>query len=255
MTAAMQPGWLKRLGGVVAVVLVGGIVRVAVHEANRPGYSSDSAAYTSGNDQMDAVGMDTMTDNMVAVDQLASINGEPEGTLMANASSGIPTSLPSSDILGNYTYQAPTNVDFKVIESAAGTFAKVLNTGGIMGARAWSQNCHDNAEKAPSWSAADRCAAFDYAARYIDAGMVQAADIRPNPYFLFQADNQADNYKIVGGQPYSVGERLRRIRAAVEPVTYDAVMSGVRQREAKRAAETTDQSTNGVAALSNQSQE
>lgn len=254
-TSAMQPGWLKRLGGFVAVVLIGGIVRVAIHEANRPSYSSAAAAYTSGNEQMDAESMDTMTDNMTAVDQLASINGAPEGIMMDNGAAAITNSQASSDLLANYTYQAPTNVDFKVIESAAGTFAKVLNRGGIMGARAWSQDCHDKAEKAPSWSAADRCAAFDYAARYIDAGMVQAADLRPNPYFLFQADNQADNYKIVGGQPYTVGERLRRIRAAVEPVTYDAVMSGVRQREAKRAAETTEQPATDVPALANQSQE
>jgi curved DNA-binding protein CbpA len=66
---APPPTWVARLGALAAIALVGAVVRVAVHEADRSGYfAGTSSAYTSGNDQMDAAGMDTMTDNMTAVD-------------------------------------------------------------------------------------------------------------------------------------------------------------------------------------------
>ncbi|UYY59869.1 J domain-containing protein [Sphingomonas sp. S2-65] len=235
VAAPHQISWLARLGGIAAVALVIGVVKVGLREATRP--SSSTPAYASASDSMAVTGMDTMTDNMVAVDQATSASEPGLDIMMANMASDTTSQSSLINATTAFTYQAPTNIDFKVIEGAAGAFAKVLNRGGIIGARAWSQNCHDDAEKTPSWTAADRCAAFDYAARYIDAGMVKAADIRPNAYFAFQAENQADSYKIVGGQPYTVGERLRRIQNAVEPVTYEAVIAGIQQREARRARE------------------
>jgi hypothetical protein len=174
--------------------------------------------------------METMNDNMMAVDQAAAQTSAPSEMTFGDA-------MNASDAQSQpetFGYQPPTNIDFSVIEGAANTFAKVLNRSGIMGARAWSTECHEKAAKNPSWNAADRCAAFDYAARYMDLGMVKAAGIRANPYFAFQADNQADSYKIVGASPFSVGERLKRIETAVEPIAYDAIAAGISQRRIRR---------------------
>ncbi len=251
---APPPTWAARLGALAAIALVGAVVRVAIHEAGRSNYSAGTtSAYVLSNDQTDAVGMDTMTDNMTAVEAAVQSDLSLDAVManMADASSNSQESASLLGSLGPFAYQAPTNVDFKVIEGAANTFSKILNRGGIVGARAWSQECHENADKAPSWPAADRCAAFDFAARYIDTGMVKAAEIRPNGYFAFQADNQADNYKALGSQPYTVSERLRRIRTAVEPVTYEAVMADIRQREEKRVRENPDPAPADQSALAN----
>ncbi len=233
---APPPSWLAKLGGILAILVVGAVVRVAVHEVNRPS-SSPTSTLSAAADPLLATGMDTMTDNMTAVDEQFALTELPTEPLMSNMSGAS-----TDSILGTFAYQAPTGINFSDIEGASYTFAKILNQRGIFGARAWSQKCHADAAKAPSWSAVDRCAAFDFAARYMDAEMVKAANIAPNPYFSFQADNQADSYSVVGGQPYAVGERLRRIRTAVEPTTYEAVMAGIKSRETATPTEQVEQS-------------
>lgn len=232
---APPAGWVAKLGGILAVLIVGAVVRVAVHEANRSS-SSPTSTLSAAADPMSAMGMDTMTDNMTAVDGTAASTGLPADAAMSN----LPEAAADNG-LGTFTYQAPTGINFDDIEGASYTFAKVLNQRGIYGARAWSQKCHAEAAKAPTWSAVDRCAAFDFAARYMDAEMVKAANIAPNSYFAFQADNQADSYSVVGGQPYTVAERLKRIRTAVEPTTYEAVMAGIKSREAAAPIQPADQ--------------
>lgn len=134
--------------------------------------------------------------------------------------------------LGTSGYQSPTQLDFRILEDAALTYTRVLQRDGVMGARAWSENCHKKFDAAPSWAGADRCAAFDAAALYVDNAISQSSNTAPNAYFAFQGETQLDRYKVMGGDSYTVGERLKRIRSAVEPVTYNAVMNFSKEREA-----------------------
>lgn len=216
------PTWGKSLAGLIVVLLVGLGVRIAIHEANRARLA-EQYAWREGPDPM----MDgTMVDNMTAAEDPFA-----NDAMMMNLS-GLPSALGSNSLSGSLPL-TPTNVVFRDIEAAAESFETVLNRRGIMGARAWSENCHKQVEKNPSWAEADKCAAFDYAARFIDKGMTQTTGLNPNGYFVFQAENQANNYKAVGGQPYLVTERLRAIKTAVEPLTYEAVMAGIQRRESK----------------------
>ena len=229
---AASSGWKAQFGSLAAIVLAVAVVRVGVREANGSA-AAPSPVSTAAND-IAAVGLETMTDNMTAVDQPStptSFSGDALLSNMLEPPTETPTPLLSDTAA--ISIQPPTNIDFETIERAATTFAKVLSRGGMIEAREWSQTCHGEVKQNPSWSAVDRCAAFDYAARYVDVGVAKAADMRTNSYFAFQAANQADNYDVVGGQPYLVGQRLRRIEAAVEPITYDAVMASIQQRSAK----------------------
>ncbi|WP_242152570.1 J domain-containing protein [Sphingomonas sp. BAUL-RG-20F-R05-02] len=240
---AAKAGWGSRIVGMIAVVLVGGVVRVAIQSINS-GYHSPALASTAAAGEPEMT--DTLSDNIdVAADRMDAMADATQPAGFGGNTQAL-SSPPSGT--ETFTLQPPTSIDFNVIEGAGNTFAKVLSRGGIAGARAWSQECHSKLAKAPSWPGADRCAAFDYAARYMDLSFVQAAGTRADPYFAFEAENQGDNYKAVGGQYYIAGERLQHIRSAVEPVTYEAVMAGIRQRENSNAPDPgIDTTTNDAA--------
>ena len=166
-------------------------------------------------------GVDFMSDNMVA----------PEGIMSGGMMANMTDAPPPPSKLGEMT-----PVDFKTVEGAASTFARVLNSGGMAGARAWSERCHTDVEVTPTWDGADRCAAFDLAARYVDAGYSQAAGTSPIGYFRFQADNQADRYVRVGALSFAIGDRISRIQRAVEPATIEAVSVSFAKQDSRRQA-------------------
>jgi len=105
---------------------------------------------------------------------------------------------------------------FADIESAASRFARTLLRDGMMGAREFSEKCHRDVVKAPSWSAADRCAAFDFAAAYLDDQITRGAAWTRNAYFQFQAENQSDRYNDAGAAQFTVLTRLSKIKRAAE---------------------------------------
>lgn len=110
-----------------------------------------------------------------------------------------------------------TPLRFVDIEQGVKSFDRVLSRSGIIGARVWSERCHEAVRAKPSWAEADQCAAFDFAATFMDTSVTLASGYQQSSYFVFQSDNQADYYSEFGTPTVMVEERLRRIRAAVGP--------------------------------------
>ena len=115
-----------------------------------------------------------------------------------------------------------TDLDYATVEGAAITLTQVLHQQGMVGARTFSEECHARVEARPSWSEADRCAAFDYAARYMDAVGARSSGLTTDPYFIVIDDHQADQYRVLDARAPAIAGRLARIRAAVEPVLQSA---------------------------------
>lgn len=133
--------------------------------------------------------------------------------------------------------QPMTPVRFEDVESAATRFAAILMGSGISGARAYSTKCHQDVAARPSWSAADYCAAFDYAAADIDRQIAVASKWTQSSYFKFQADNQQDHFLEAGAQPYSTTVRLLSIKQAAESSAKEAVQLALEKRRQKRLRE------------------
>ena len=129
-----------------------------------------------------------------------------------------------------------TLVNFANIEKAARSFDRVLSKRGISGARAYSEGCHRAVSISPTWGGADECAAFDFAARYIDQGMVTVAGITANNYFAFKSENQSDDYEMFGVMPYTVNERLEKIRKYIGPVVTEEIENRLSREASQRAS-------------------
>lgn len=127
-------------------------------------------------------------------------------------------------------------VDYLTIESAAKRFAIVLLNGGMAQARAVSQACHEKAKATPTWDAVDRCAAFDFAAAYIDQQISTEGRWPPNGYFKFQQDNMDDAYVAAGAETYSVSMRLLQIKRATEPAAAEAFQTALAKQRADEAS-------------------
>jgi hypothetical protein len=134
--------------------------------------------------------------------------------------------------------QPQTAVSYSTIEYAADRVAKIIVTKGIAGARAYSEHCHKAVRSAPSWDGADSCAAFDYAAAYIDGAVSTQAGWPKNGYFDFQSDNQPDDYAAVGGPSYVTNDRLTKIKSAAQ----DAAAEAFRREVGRMRADNTSQS-------------
>lgn len=132
--------------------------------------------------------------------------------------------------------QAP--IQYGDVESAAAKFAQVLTKSGMSGARSLSEKCHAGVVAKPAWSSADWCAAFDYAAAYVDAEVSRAGGWKPMPYFQFQADNQPDRYREAGAADYSVSTRLHSIKRAAEAAAEDAVRQRVAESKSSDREDT-----------------
>lgn len=128
-------------------------------------------------------------------------------------------------------------VDFKHIERGASKFASVLSARGLIGARAYSEDCHKKVLASPGWEAADFCAAFDFAAVFVDEGVSKIADISANSYFKFKSENQDQDYAAAGADQLSLGSRLSTIRGSAQSVVSEAIDVQIAKSEAKRARE------------------
>lgn len=208
-----KPRWPKELTnfGITLAVLVGlGILL--------------SQSPEGGQFETNNVDMNTMNDVMVDDAPLAL-------PLDNTASSDIESNILSNIIGGpsetRFQAYSPSAVDYGEIERAATQFDRVLRREGIIGARAFSENCHRRAGESPSWVALDRCAAFDFAASYFDGGFAQVTGGRRNSYFSFQRQNQADHYAELGVTTYAASRRLNTIRVAAEQALLEAVESRV----------------------------
>ena len=125
----------------------------------------------------------------------------------------------------------PPALEYADIQHAAQQFDATLRRSGIAGARVASERCHSNARRELTWSAFDRCAAFDFAASYIDLGMVAAAGVPRSAYFEFMESNAADQYQPLTTQSYSVSRRLEAMRRAVRPVITEIIQARTRNLE------------------------
>ena len=135
--------------------------------------------------------------------------------------------------------QNPKTIAFDDIESAALHFDRVLQRSGIAGAKAYSEGCHRLFMRHPNWTTADRCAAFDFAAAHIDSGINSASKgfIRQNDYFVFENENQADNYAPFKATPELLDDRLTRIRRAAILAVETVIDDRLDSLKARRTAE------------------
>lgn len=155
------------------------------------------------------------------------------GNAVDNAASVVPKPASLEDL-------PSTELAFDDIEAAANRFASTLMRNGMAGARALSETCHKQVIAEPSWSGADRCAGFDYAAAYIDERIAREAGWALNPYFQFQSDNQSDRYEAAGASAYSIHSRLTTIKKTAEQAAEIALrleVAKIKEREAQKARE------------------
>lgn len=127
-----------------------------------------------------------------------------------------------------------TPVQFDDIESAAARFVEVLTKSGLSDARSVSEKCHAGVAAEPTWSSADWCAAFDYAAAHVDAQISKAAGWSTMPYFQFQAANQEDRYTEAGASDLFVSTRLSSIKTAAESAVDQAMAREIAKEQGRR---------------------
>jgi len=176
---------------------------------------------------------------ILLVAALSTSPGQDANTMNVDENA-MPTDLTDMNMASANTVEPPkpiklsdleqSPIQFDDVETAASQFARVLMKRGIAGARATSEKCHKDVTAAPSWEGADRCAAFDFAAAYIDKGVATASGWEPFPYFQFQADNQSDRYEEAGAYAFSVNNRLTTIKEAAERSVEGALRSELARR-------------------------
>ncbi len=103
------------------------------------------------------------------------------------------------------------------IAEGAGEFARVSGKDGMAGAERYSLECHKAMKILPSWRAADRCTAFDFAAGYVDADVASTTGSQRDKYFLSQQANEEENYRVLEAVPFSAAARLAEIRKVLRP--------------------------------------
>ena len=106
----------------------------------------------------------------------------------------------------------------KDIAEGAKEFANISLKSGIIGAKKFSLKCHRGVELSPSWRDADRCAAFDYTAAYVDEDVARTTHSAPDDYFTNQRKVQEQNYGTLGMPVYAAAVRLAEIQKAVRPI-------------------------------------
>lgn len=132
--------------------------------------------------------------------------------------------------------QPQVAVSYDTIENAAKRVAKLIMTKGIDGARAYSEKCHKAVQNAPSWDSADDCAAFDYAAAYLDEIITRQGGWPKNGYFEFQSGNASDAYAAVGAPTYATSDRLSKLRDAAQTAAAEALRAELARRSATEQA-------------------
>ncbi len=109
------------------------------------------------------------------------------------------------------------------IAAGAGAFAQVSLAAGLDGARRYSQQCEQRVGKSRALRDADRCAAFDFTAAYVDADVAGTTHNPRNPYFAARSKQPEQLYRLVGMPTYGAQARLLTIRRAVLPMIADVV--------------------------------
>ncbi|MEG3154942.1 J domain-containing protein [Sphingomonas sp. RB1R13] len=107
------------------------------------------------------------------------------------------------------------------IAAGAGAFAKVSLATGLDGARRYSQQCEQRVGKSRALRDADRCAAFDFTAAYVDADVASTTHNPRDPYFAARSKQAEQLYRLVGMPAYGARARLLTIRRAVLPMITD----------------------------------
>jgi hypothetical protein len=229
--------WADGPGKPVAVILLVGFVLGVIGLASGNG-SAPSSLNTMNIDE-NLTTTDTTPLNLDAADTSATD---------MNATDINATAAQASPDLSKLTQ---TVVSYDTIEAAADRGAKIIVTKGVSGARAYSEGCHKTVQATPSWNAADSCAAFDYAAAYIDAAVSTQNGWQKDGYFQFQSDNQPDDYAAIGAPSYATSDRLAKIRTAAQGAAIDAL----RMELARRRAEQPSQSTAAATPITDNSSE
>lgn len=181
---------------------------------------------------------ETLTvENIIANDTTAiDASLDAAGNAVENAADAL--NLMGAEVLPGLSELPVAQVEFSNVESAAQKFAAILMSGGISGARAFSDRCHKGVLAKPSWAAADYCAAFDFAAVHIDEAISKEGKFPANGYFRFQSENQDDAYVAAGAHAFSLPQRLATIRRAVEPAAVEALDVQLAHRRARDQANT-----------------
>jgi len=180
----------------------------------------------------------TTTDmNAVADMSATDLNASEANTMDSNIfeSNSVDAGAGESQ-LADLSRQPQTTLSYSTVEDGADNAARLIMTKGIAGARAYSERCHQVVQNKPSWDGADNCAAFDYAAAYIDNAVSTQAGWPKNGYFDFQSENQPDVYSGIGAPSYVTGDRLRKIRAAAQDAASEAVNSEIARRHRSDAS-------------------
>lgn len=169
-------------------------------------------------------------ENLTTTDLNAATAYDDTSGVMANADAALNAAATAS--APDLSQQEAAPVDYSTIESAARKVAKIIATKGVTGARAYSEDCHKAVLATPSWTGADSCAAFDYAAAYIDGAVTTQAGWPKNGYFDFQSENQSDQYAAVGAASYRTYDRLPKIKAAAQQAGLEAFRTELARQDA-----------------------
>lgn len=222
------PATRARSGDSAAGLIFASLITILIIGAI--GFGASKATIDIANNTMNVDENLTTTDmNSTTMDSIASdmnVPGMPDsGNVEANADAALNAAGELSPALGTHvdlSDQPSAAVDYSTIEDAARRVAKIIATKGMAGARTYSESCHKAVQASPSWSGADGCAAFDYAAASIDAAVTSQAGWPRNGYFDFQSSNQSDQYAAVGVSSYRTYDRLPKIRNAAQQAGLDA---------------------------------
>ncbi|MFL6728116.1 MAG: hypothetical protein ACJ8FS_16620 [Sphingomicrobium sp.] len=201
----------------------------------------------SGSNSTNSAGLNTMNvdENLTTTDMNTAVDMNAMNATDMNAVEAVPPDL---------SKQSQTAVSYSTIEGSANRFAKIITTKGITGARAYSDSCHKSVQTKPSWDAADGCAAFDFAAAYIDDAVSTQNGWPKDGYFQFQSANEADNYASVGAPTYVTSDRLSKIRAAAQSAALEAYrIELARQDTLRRMRDNQRSSASPAAATDNSS--
>jgi hypothetical protein len=128
-----------------------------------------------------------------------------------------------------------TPVSFGDIEQGARRFAAVVGRSGLSGAREESERCRSELARNPTWSAADRCAAFDLAAAMVDERVSRHTKEMPDPYFVYQKENAERLYTNAGAEPFAAANRLGTIGESAGTIAWGALVEAAEERQQRAA--------------------
>ena len=225
----------SRGGLVFASILSGCIVlAVVVSAASSSGVANntmnvDENLTTTDMDATDMLATDMNATDMSATDMNATAMNVDENLTTTD----INTMDMADQAPPDLSRQIQTAVSYSTVEDAAKRVARMIVRGGMASARTYSENCHKAVQSRPSWDGADSCAAFDYAAAYIDGAVSNQGGWPKNGYFDFQSDNQSDDYSAVGAPSYVTNSRLTKVRSAAQSAAAEAFRAEIAKMRAQ----------------------